>query len=576
MHNQTLNKYLILIVFIALFILPELNNIHYDPQPQFWAEITSAWAIVGLFSIVCLRFTQITIPSIVIPLFAFGLYILIQPFQVNIQFPGLSYVTAIEMLLCIMLAVSINSIKENYGFAALITYLCYIILSGAILQSVIGFIQYTGTYPYFGTLIFYDPTHPTTNIFGHFGQRNHYAHYLSWAAFGAVYLYHQRKISSSFFYPLLLWLSFSLTLSASRSVFIYFTFALIISIVYYITKPNPSKRSWLKLIFIAIITLVAVEYFFPLIHQAFSPNHNISSGLERIATNDTTGRRGVEWMKAWLVFKQHPLFGVGWNEYARQSVLLHHLFPNAANNDGLFTNCHNLILQLLAETGIIGTIIAVLGISIAIYRILRFNMSIEAIVLMCMLATTLAHSMDEYPLWYLYFLAGMITFLAADKPIASISSNLVCKISAVPVAILIYAMVVNSFIFDTLVSYYDTPDKQQDFNKNALYLQNLVDHNRFWAYYAIYSLDNYINVDTDYTNKLYSLKTQMYYTHKFDNFHPYPDSLIKEGMLAWNLGDKAKAKELVKTALIAFPVYKASYQESLKAKKYAPLLAIVK
>ncbi len=576
MQNQALNRCLIFIALIALFVIPELNNVHYDPQPQFWAEITAAWAIVGLFVFVCFRYEKISLPSVTLPLFIFGLYMIIQPRLVNVEFPGLNYVTAIEMLICIILAISINTLKEHIGLVSLVTDLCYALLIGAILQTLIGLIQYTGTYNHFGSLIFYDPSHPTTNIFGHFGQRNHYSHYICWATFGAIYLYHQRKIPNTFFYPLILWLSFSLTIAGSRSVFIYFGLALVISALYYIIKPNRAKRRWLKLVFISVIALFAFEFFYPLVHQAFASHNNINSGLERIVSDSATGRRGIEWEKAWIVFKEYPLWGYGWNEFAKQSVLLHHLFPNAAANDGLFTNCHNLILQLLAETGIVGTLIVVTGILLAVYRIVKCSITVETIVLLCMLSTTLAHSMNEYPLWYMYFLAGLVTFLSVDKPLFTIRSNLVCLISALPLAALVYSMIVNSIIFDNMVDYYDTPDDQASFNSQAHYLQNLVDHNVLWSYFAIYSLDNYIDVDNQMTNKLFDLKTQMSYTRRFCNFHPYPDTLLKEAKLAWNLGDKPSAYQLVDTAVLAFPVYKASYLDTLKAKKYNLLRATIK
>lgn len=574
--SYSLNKTLAFIGLVAILVLPEINSVHYDPQPQFWAEMTAAWGILGLFLVICLKSNKASIPSIVFPLALFAIYLLIQPYIIKIEFPGLNTVSALEMLLCILLAISINTLKEEYSLKHMVTHLCYALLIGGILQSLIGLIQYLGLVSHFGDMIFYDSAHPTTNIFGHFGQRNHYAHYLSWATFAALYLYLKRKISNLCFYPLILWLGFSLTISASRSVFIYFGLAVIISLIFYLIKPEQVNRRWLKLVILATIALFAFEYLYPKLHLLLTSQHNFSSGLERINSENGTGRRGVEWEKALIVFKEYPIWGYGWNEYARQSVLLYHLFPNTALNDGLFTNCHNLIFQLLAETGAVGTLIVVLGIIICIYRILYKSINCETATLMCMLGTTLVHSMNEYPLWYLYFLAGMVIFLAMDKPVFKIAINPLIGISMLPVGILVYLMVSGSMIFNVLVNYYDTPDNQKSFNERAHYLENLVNYNSVWSYHALYTLDNYINVDNNMTNKLWALKGQMYYIHKFGSFHPYPDTLIKEAMLAWNLGDKAHAEELVNMAVLAFPVYKSTYTDSLKAKKYKPLLALVK
>lgn len=575
-EHSHFNKFFIALGVFALFIIPELNNVHYDPQPQFWAEITLAWVVLGIFTFTVFRFKVLYIPSIVIPLFLFSIYLILQQRFVLIEFPGLSYVTALELLFCIIIAMTVNTIKATLGSRFLVRVICLAILWGGLLQSLIGLIQYLGAPHYFGDLIFYDSAHPTTNIFGHFGQRNHYAHYLSWAVFGLIYLHHQKRISAKLFYPLILWFCFSLTIAASRSVFIYFALGTLISAGFWLYKRNLESRKLFILILISSVFLVSVEYFYPIIHQLFTTKHNFSSGLERLANDNNTGRRGVEWAKAWLTFKSNPIFGAGWNEYAKESVKLFHLFPKTPLNSGLFTNCHNLILQLLAETGLIGTLIVVIGLIVVICRILISARTIENIILLCMAGTTLSHSMNEYPLWYMYFLIGLVVFLSVDKPVAKIPVNKIFKLGiTIPICGLVYLLVINSIIFDKMVSYYDTPDDKKSFNPQAKYLQNLVDNNPLWSYHAIYTLDNYINADTKLTNQLYPLQTQYDYIKRFCDFHPYPDTLIKEGMLAWNLDKKSLAESLIQTATLAFPVYSDSYKTSLKHNKYRILYKLI-
>jgi len=235
-----------------------------------------------------------------------------------------------------------------------------------------------------------------------------------------------------------------------------------------------------------------------------------------------------------------------------------------------------LVLQLLAETGLIGAGIVIFGIIYAIYRLLRGSASVESVILLCMIGTTLSHSLNEYPLWYMYFLAGLVTFLAMDKPLVIIGVNKIRALAALPIIGCAYLMVSGSIIFDTLVNYYDTPDDQATFTKQAKYLQNIVDHNQLWAYFGIYTLDNYIDVDSDATNKLYSLPTQYYYTHKLNTFHPYPDTMTKEAMLDWKLGNHDAAIAMVKLDLISFPVYKASFKDTLKDPQYKELYQLVK
>lgn len=589
-NRQKIIQALFFLNLTVLLVLPQLNNVHYDPLPQFWAEATAVWAAISLFLLTIFSFKRISIPHIIIPLALLAIFISLQQFVVSIDFVGLSYTAGMEFILCILASISISSIQAEYGLAKTLYMLCYALLIGAILQSLIGVIQYTGTFHHFGGMIFYDSEHPTTDIFGHFGQRNHYCHYLTWSIFGLIYLFNSRKIKSMVFLPLIVWLIFSITIAGSRSVFIYFFLASLISAIYCITKRRSTadgvQKADSKNLFITIlltsIVLVIFEYAYPIIHNIIYHHNQISSGLQRIATDysgcGVTGRRMVEWQKAWIVFKTHPLWGCGFNEYAKQSVLLQPLFPNAPLNDGLFTNCHNLILQLLAETGLIGTLITIIGILYSLYLIIKNN-SIESVIILCMIFTTLSHSMVEYPLWYIYFLIPLAMFLATGKPLFTTSSNLTAGISTLPLAFIVYFLITGSLLYNTLVEYNDPPSglsEQQDFITQAKYLDNLVKHNTLWSYPALYALDNYINIDDANTNKTFSIRNQLLLENQFSDFHPYPDNLIKQAQLNWIKGNDEKAFELVRLALVAYPVYQKTFISTLSDKhgKYKELLKI--
>jgi hypothetical protein len=54
--------------------------------------------------------------------------------------------------------------------------------------------------------LFYDSSHPTTNIFGHIGQRNQYAHYLMWSVVSGVYLFAVDRLARGWLALLVIWL----------------------------------------------------------------------------------------------------------------------------------------------------------------------------------------------------------------------------------------------------------------------------------------------------------------------------------------------------------------------------------
>ncbi len=575
---STKYKYLIIINIIALLVAPQLNNVHYSPITQFWAEMTFVWLTLSLFVIVCLAFKHISIPKISIPLIMLAIYLPLQQFATPISFVGISYVTSMELIICIFLAISVSSIIKNIGLAKFVIYLSLALLIGGILQSFIGFLQYTGLYTYCSSWMLYDSAHPQTNIFGHFGQRNHYCHYLSWSFFGLIYLTYRRKIPYWLFSILALWFSFSLTIGASRSVFIYFLLAAIIAGFYFFI--HKSRQGWrlFRLLLWGCVILFLFEYLYPIILNLIDGQH-VASGLERITNSGDggeAGRRTVEWLKAWITFKQYPIFGAGWYEYAKQSILLQPRFPHAPLNSGLFTNSHNLVLQLLAETGIIGTIIAIGGIIFIIYSIAKNKLSAEIAIIFCMLATTLAHSMLEYPLWYLYFLGPFIIFLSIDKPLFQLPSRLVLVCITIPLIGLAYLMINSSIILDNLVAMYSPPkNNNQAFIIQGKILENIVDNNSLMSYPALLTLDNYILIDNPNTNKLFSRANQFYYVNKLAEFHPYPDTLIKLAKLYANSGYTEKASQTALLAVVSYPVYKASFLASLQNNKYKYLYNVI-
>lgn len=519
------------------------------------------------------------IPRITLPLLLLGIYLVLQTQLVYISFPGLSYITAVEFFLCIILAIAISSIVSTYGLTATTTILAQALITGAILQSIVALLQYTGHIHLLGNVLLYDSRHPTTNIFGQFGQRNHYCHYLSWAVFSLIYLYLNNKLRRLNFYTILVWFMFSITIAASRSVFIYFPVAMLISGSYFAIKRTVLARKLFMIITLSTIILVAFEYAYPLLQNIIYAHNSpyIQTGLQRLSrdiVNNITDRRIVELHKAWLTFIAHPMLGIGFNEYAQQSVSLQPLFKHAPPNTGLFTNCHNLILQFLAETGIIGTTIMVFGMLWSIYGLVRLG-SREGIIILCLVATTLLHSVVEYPLWYFYFLCPLIIFLALDKPLFRLKRSATILVIAPPLAYIVYLLITGSVLFNTLVSYMRIPSDTSAFVARTKYLHKIVDSNGLAAYPAMYVLDNYININSPKTNAAFTLNAQLKYENLFTHARPYPNNLIKLAQLNWNIGNYSLSRQYLTMALLAFPTYKSTYLTRLKDKRYKELVAII-
>lgn len=166
--------------------------------------------------------------------------------------------------------------------------------------------------------------------------------YLGMTAVTAVaYLINFKKYRGKYLFYTLLIVS-ALLLTGKRSQ----TIALILAslIMYYLFCSNRKTTRVFKLVAIFVVT-IAVFY----IAAQYVPQlANIVSRFEAsIENGDITYGRSARFLATWQLFLEKPMFGIGWNGTIYYFKQL----------EGLVINTHNIYLQLLAETGIFGSMI---------------------------------------------------------------------------------------------------------------------------------------------------------------------------------------------------------------------------
>lgn len=112
-----------------------------------------------------------------------------------------------------------------------------------------------------------------------------------------------------------------------------------------------------------------------------------------------TGRIAI-WTYAWRMFAHHPWLGVGWGGFpAWQYRYLNILGPVE-----IAVSAHNILLDFLSQTGLIGCAALVAGLGTWAWRAGRATLTVPRAFLLCLVGTMLAHNLVEYPLEYTYFL----------------------------------------------------------------------------------------------------------------------------------------------------------------------------
>ena len=139
---------------------------------------------------------------------------------------------------------------------------------------------------------------------------------------------------------------FSLILTGKRGALIFSVFA--VTITYIIGKKGALTNKLVTAVFLLSslsLVLYALSFYIEGLASAFERiTAMFSTGNE---TSDISNGRFKLYAIAWDFFKDSPILGIGWREFSKEVV-------NFYNQDSVLRDAHNVFLQLLCETGILG------------------------------------------------------------------------------------------------------------------------------------------------------------------------------------------------------------------------------
>lgn len=558
---------LALLSVCLIAVVPFASRFHYVPLPQWWGEINVVWLTVlaAMLLLPARPALFAHVPRAALWALLAALCWALQPLLVPTLFPGMSWATALAWGCMALLACVTAALRERFGQRELTVWLAWALLGGALIQSLIGAAQLTDLAETLGGVLFYDRAHPTTNIFGHIGQRNQFAHYLMWGVVAGCYLHAAGKLPARWLWGLVAWLALLLAWAGSRTILLYLLALSVLALVWHWRIGDGASRRLRNVLWVSCALILAAQFLLPWVNQLVSLLSHESvggaSGLERLAANgDGMGsRRFAEMQKAWLVFQAHPLWGVGWSQFAAESVRLQTLpqFAAAGFNSGLFTNAHNLVLQLLAEMGGVVTLLVLGGFAWAVWPYFRQRAELEHVLPLGGMAVTLIHSLLEYPLWYLYFLAVLVIFVAlAPGPGVRLA-----RPARLPlwlgVAALGWLSLAGLSRYNELVGLYSPQANAKANEVRVARLAEIVETEPLFAFHALNTLDNYLQPTREH------LAEKRRWLARLAAFRPYPDVLLKKAQLEALAGNESLAEATLSTALASFPTYAPQFLMAL-------------
>ena len=351
---------------------------------------------------------------------AFAVALVVQTAILQPGYWGPALTAASQLAACAFLTQAIVLARARWGADRVLLVLCAGLVLGGLISGAIGWIQRLNMTSNFPGLVLVHPIDPRQAL-GNIGQRNLYGHYQMWASIASVYLFARLPRLWLPLFGLMTWMAFEAALAESRTTLGYYAFWLMVAATAVFYRTSPLQRRFGLATLWAVGIGILMQFIGPDIvrHLAGWLGEPIQAraGLDRFADQGAgLGRRVAEWQKALMVFREHPLLGVGWGYFAGESYRLHTLPQFAAyREDVLWTHCHNSVLQILAEMGVLG-LGFLLALAALLLRALRRWQSDVTMVVLPLLGVSLIHSQMEYPLWYLHYLALFAVFLALLEP----------------------------------------------------------------------------------------------------------------------------------------------------------------
>lgn len=400
-------------------LLPFLLSRHQLPIAAFWNEWLAM--VLGLLAAVAVfghaAYEMKAVPRIIWLPLVFALFLGVQ----SLLLPAVNQSSVLMAVLYLLWVAAImllgRQLRHIFGLEKTCNTVAGAILAGAGISALIVLIQQIYPQGLSGGLV---SAKFMPQASAHLGQPNHLADYLALGLASLGYLLLRFNLKTWLAVCLALLLLLAMTLAGSRSAWLYLILLTVLGLKSSLrlqadTRPDAHRRA--MIFFIGLIPVFALMQF--AIHLSwFASPAPVITTLDRMEhTGGNFHDRWDMWRAAWAMSKDAPWLGVGWGEFdwgyfERASQL------GVAAIDQRVSHAHNLVLQILAETGVSGLLLVLAGLAGWLLRVLRGeHRTLPYFLLFALLGILSIHAMLEYPLWYAYFLGIAALLLGLADPV---------------------------------------------------------------------------------------------------------------------------------------------------------------
>jgi O-antigen ligase len=425
-------RYLSLILLALALVLPYAVANHTYPIPTFYAEFTAlALYLLTGAGVVLLMATarpRITFasPTVALVPLLFGLVLVAQAVLLPVAQPSMNWLGGGFLLAAFM------AVHAGYGFSrakldetALRWAAGALIVGGlfAVFSQVIQLFHLeTRVAPF---VVAYNVT-VERRPFGNMAQANHLATYIAFAMAGALFLVQTRRLAVGIWLLVSTIFAAGLALTVSRGPWLQMGVIVVAGfwMAFAQIRSEPllrrSNREWLIPIALAVLFFVVNA----LIRWANVHYHLElgQSAADRFKDAGQIAPRLALWKYGWTMFRTHPLLGVGWGEFPSYQYEL----VRTLGGVEIANNSHDIFIDLLAKTGLIGVAIVLLGLVAWLVRVVRAPQSATRVFGIALIGVLTMHALVEYPQQYMFFLLpAMFVFgLLETRPLRLVPARL--------------------------------------------------------------------------------------------------------------------------------------------------------
>jgi O-antigen ligase len=540
------------LTFAALMVsLPFLNFYHAFPLPAFYTEWMAF--VLGTAAMVALaRDGRVGLPPVSLGLMGLALVLLIQVAAGKVAYAERSLLGAGYALWAALLVWLGAHLREHCGLARIALALQVTLASAGFLVAISGFllqyqIEWAGVQLVSGD--------GSQGMAGTIAQRNHFANYLACAIASVVFLYGRRRVSLALAAAIVAPMVLGLVLSISRSAAVFLALVAISACWAFRKEDRAGFRRVAIFCVGALAAFAVLAVLVDSIPWLAGPVRPQASLMERwvetVAPDRSalTSQIRVHLLKeAWAMFAAHPLLGVGFGEFAWNQL------ERAADFDGIHSpmlgHAHNVLLALLAETGLLGTACVVAPL-LAWLRALPWTRSDpDAGWIVAVLVVQAAHSMVEYPLWHANFL-GLAALLVGtvSAPVVSLHWGRLRRLMLG--LVLAAGLAVLGSVFSDYRDF-ERWYRQAERSSNAVSeaqlrtLEDLRAHSLFAGYYDVFAAQllplNAEQLEAKLGLNTYALR-----------FLPVPDTVFRQAALLALRGDREQAEATYRRLVKMYP-----------------------